>query len=100
MVAYTNQSFKEVFMVIRKIASFVLGCALLVCVMVLLERPAYGYYVDPGSGLFLLQSISTAALGVIYVIRRKLKLIKKPKDAEAASVPTVPSSETKSAHVS
>jgi hypothetical protein len=87
-------------MVIRKITYFCLGCALLVCVMVVLERPAYAYYVDPGSGLFLLQSISTAALGLLYVIRRKLKLVKKPKTSEAASLPVVAPPETESAHVS
>ena len=83
---------------IRKITCFSLGCAMLLCVMVVLERPAYGYYVDPGSGLFLLQSISTAALGVLYVIRRKLKIGKK-KTTEPASVPAVASPEPESAHI-
>lgn len=69
-------------MVIRKITFVFLSCALVACVMVALERPAYGLYVDPGSGLFLLQSVGTAALGVLYVIRRKLKLVKKPKGSE------------------
>jgi hypothetical protein len=87
-------------MVIRKVTYFCLGCALLVCVMVVLERPAYAYYVDPGSGLFLLQSVSTAALGVLYVIRRKLKLVKKPKTSEAAALPAVASPKAESARVS
>lgn len=83
-------------MAFRKITSLFLGCALVVCVMVALEHPAYGYYVDPGSGLFLLQGISTAALGLLYALRRKLKLVKKPKEPEIHNAAT---SEAKSARV-
>jgi hypothetical protein len=53
----------------------VLTLGILGCVLLCGERPAYAY-VDPGSGLFLLQGISSAFLGVLYVIRRKLKLTK------------------------
>jgi hypothetical protein len=55
------------------------------CVLIACERPAYAY-VDPGSGLFLLQGISTAFLGVLYVLRRKLKAIM-PKRWKAEAEP-------------
>jgi hypothetical protein len=58
------------------------------CVLMSLERPAYAY-VDPGSGLFLLQGISTAFLGLLYVVRRKLKLLWKSKE-EAVQATAAP----------
>ena len=60
----------------QKIAYVLVTCGLLACLVLAFERPAYGYYVDPGSGLFLIQGISSTFLGVLYVIRRKLKLTK------------------------
>jgi hypothetical protein len=60
----------------KKTAYIVVTCGLLVCLVLVSERPAYAYYVDPGSGLFLLQGIGSAFLGVLYVIRRKLRLVK------------------------
>ena len=36
------------------------------------QRPAYGY-VDPGSGLFAVQIISTTFAGMIFILRRKLR---------------------------
>jgi hypothetical protein len=69
---------------LRKIAYVLVTCGLLICLLVASERPAYGY-VDPGSGLFLLQGISSAFLGVLYVIRRKLKLGKVAKTTEAGA---------------
>lgn len=62
----------------RKIAYVLVTCGLVVCFLLASERPAYAY-VDPGSGLFLLQGIGSAFLGVLYVIRRKLRLVKGPK---------------------
>ena len=60
----------------QKIAYVLVTCGLLVCLFLSFERPAYGY-VDPGSGLFLIQGVSSAFLGVLYVIRRKLRLGKR-----------------------
>lgn len=57
----------------RKTIYFLLTCGLVFLFIVSSERQAYAY-VDPGSGLFLLQGISSALLGVVYVVRRKLKL--------------------------
>ena len=75
----------------RKLTYFLLTCGLVWCFLVACERPAYAY-VDPGSGLFLLQGIGSAFLGVIYVVRRKLKLLKDPKakaEESSAAVSTV-----------
>jgi len=69
----------------QKIAYVLVTCGLVVCLMLAFERPAYAY-VDPGSGLFLIQGISSTFLGVLYVIRRKLKLGKGRKTP--ASVPS------------
>lgn len=47
----------------------------LLCIVALnfaVERPAYGY-VDPGSGLFLIQNISAMATGVLFFFRRRIK---------------------------
>ncbi len=49
----------------------------LLCVVALnfaIERPAYGY-VDPGSGLFLIQNISAMATGVLFFFRRRIKAL-------------------------
>lgn len=72
----------------RKLTYFLLTCGLVWCFLVACERPAYAY-VDPGSGLFLLQGIGSAFLGVLYVVRRKLKFLKPKAKAEesAESVP-------------
>ena len=39
-----------------------------------LAQPAYAY-VDPGSGLFTLQVISTTFAGIIFFIRRKVRCL-------------------------
>jgi hypothetical protein len=57
-----------------KATYYVLTCALFVCLFVCLERPAYAY-VDPGSSLLLIQGISSAVLGVIYFLRRRIKAL-------------------------
>ena len=36
-----------------------------------LSKPAYGY-VDPGSGLFAVQIISTTFVGALFMLRRRL----------------------------
>ena len=71
----------------RRLVYVLLSCCMVWCVLVCLERPAYAY-VDPGSGLFLLQGISTAFLGLLYVVRRRLKLLWRSKgDAVPATAP-------------
>jgi hypothetical protein len=52
-----------------------------------LSEPAYAY-VDPGSGLFALQVMSTTVAGVIFVIRRRLRMLFGKSEAKDDDVPT------------
>lgn len=66
-----------------RVAYYAVTCGLFVCLFLCLERPAYAY-IDPGSGLFLLQGIGSAFLGVLYFLRRRIKrLMGGSKDAAA-----------------
>lgn len=76
-----------------RVTYFLLSCGMVLCVLVACERQAYAY-VDPGSGLFLLQGIGTAFMGVLYVVRRKLKMIGKAKNGLASSAEGGPSLES------
>jgi hypothetical protein len=58
----------------RRVASFLLACGVVIGLLIGFERPAYAY-VDPGSGLFLVQGIGTFVAGVFFYIRRRLKLL-------------------------
>jgi hypothetical protein len=44
------------------------------CILLLasLERPAYGY-VDPGSGVLLVQVLSSALGGIVFFLRKRLR---------------------------
>jgi hypothetical protein len=65
-----------------KVSRFLVTCILLVAIGFSLERQAYAY-VDPGSGLFVVQSIGTALAGVLFYFRRRLSsLIRRYKTAE------------------
>ncbi len=48
--------------------------ALLLCLCLSLERRAYGY-VDPGSGLLILQGIGTVLTGILFTLRRRIKAL-------------------------
>ena len=66
-----------------RLVRFFVTCALLVAIGLSVEHRAYAY-VDPGSGLFIVQSIGTALAGVLYYFRRRLgTLIGRYKTAEA-----------------
>ena len=67
-----------------KIAYFAVTCAMILCLFVCFERPAYAY-IDPGSSLFLIQGISSAVLGVLYFTRRRIKALFGKKEAESTS---------------
>jgi hypothetical protein len=43
----------------------------LLALLCALSKPAYGY-VDPGSGLFAVQIISTTFAGALFMLRRRL----------------------------
>ena len=68
----------------RKAASFLLACGVIIGLLIGFERPAYAY-VDPGSGLFLVQGIGTFIAGVFFYIRRRLKMLPGVKSDSASS---------------
>ena len=49
----------------------------LLCIVALnfaVERPAYAY-VDPGSGLLLLQNVGAVVTGLLFFFRRRIKAL-------------------------
>jgi hypothetical protein len=57
-----------------KIGYVVVTLAMLFCLSVSLERKAYAY-VDPGSGLLILQGAGTILTGVLFTLRRRIKAL-------------------------
>ena len=56
--------------------------SLFVCLFLSFERPAMAY-IDPGSGLFVLQSISSIFVGALFFMRRRLRMLFRRQKAEA-----------------
>jgi hypothetical protein len=48
--------------------------AMFFCLSLSLERRAYAY-VDPGSGLLILQGVGTILTGVLFTLRRRIKAL-------------------------
>lgn len=66
----------------------VLTVLLCVCLLLSFERPAMAY-IDPGSGLFALQSISSIGVGVLFFMRRRLRrLFGRPRQETPAAAAT------------
>ena len=62
-----------------KLAYLLMTCGLFVSLWFAFEGHAYAY-VDPGSGLFLLQGISSVFAGLLFHFRKRLKsLMRRPK---------------------
>jgi hypothetical protein len=59
---------------IYAISNFSLTALLVFAVLCALAQPAYAY-VDPGSGLFAFQIISTTMAGMIFMLRSRLRSI-------------------------
>jgi hypothetical protein len=57
-----------------KIGYVAVTLAMLFCLSVSLERKAYAY-VDPGSGLLILQGVGTLLTGVLFTLRRRIKAL-------------------------
>ena len=57
-----------------RVRLYVVTLLLIVALNFAIERPAYGY-VDPGSGLFLIQNLSAMATGVLFFFRRRIKAL-------------------------
>lgn len=57
-----------------KLSYLVVTIAMLFCLSLSVERRAYGY-VDPGSGLLILQGVGTVLTGVLFTLRRRIKAL-------------------------
>jgi hypothetical protein len=57
-----------------KLSYLVVTVAMLFCLSLSLERRAYAY-VDPGSGLLILQGVGTVLTGVLFTLRRRIKAL-------------------------
>jgi hypothetical protein len=57
-----------------KLGYLVVTVAMLFCLSLSLERRAYAY-VDPGSGLLILQGIGTVLTGVLFTLRRRIRAL-------------------------
>ncbi|MGA7158223.1 MAG: hypothetical protein WBY53_15345 [Acidobacteriaceae bacterium] len=71
-----------------KIAYYAVTVAMLFCLCLGLERRAYAY-VDPGSGLLMLQAAGTVFTGVLFTLRKRIKALmtrKKPGDVAVESI--------------
>ncbi len=59
---------------------------MLFCLCLGLERRAYAY-VDPGSGLLMLQAAGTVLTGVLFTLRKRIKsLMTRNKTAETPAI--------------
>ena len=57
-----------------KIAYLLVTSAMLFCLCVSFERKAYAY-IDPGSGLLMLQAAGTIVAGALFTVRRRIKAL-------------------------
>jgi hypothetical protein len=73
-----------------KLGYIVVTLAMLFCLGISLERKAYAY-VDPGSGLLILQGIGTVLTGVLFTLRRRIKLLFTRSKPAEATVETISS---------
>jgi hypothetical protein len=74
-----------------RIAYFFVTVAMLCCLSLSLERRAYAY-IDPGSGLLMLQAAGTVLTGVLFTLRRRIKaLFTRSKPAETSVNKTISS---------
>jgi len=74
-----------------RLAYLCISVAMIFCLAISLEEKAYAY-IDPGSGLLILQGIGGVFAGVLYSIRKHIKaLIPRSAPVEAAATdPTDP----------
>jgi hypothetical protein len=57
-----------------KIKLYLVTALCVVALCVATERRAYGY-IDPGSGLLLIQNIGAAVTGILFFFRRRIKAL-------------------------
>jgi hypothetical protein len=66
-----------------KLKYFAVSLALILALTICCERPAYGY-VDPGSGLLAMQTLSAMFTGALFYFRRRLKSLFKKNHPECS----------------
>ena len=72
-----------------KIAYSVVTVAMFFSLSLALERRAYAY-VDPGSGLLMLQAAGTVITGVLFTLRRRIKsLFTRNKSEEMPAIESI-----------
>lgn len=59
----------------KRLMSFALAGIVCVCLLIATERRAMAMYVDPGSGLLVLQSAASALAAAAFLLRRKLRVL-------------------------
>jgi hypothetical protein len=57
----------------RRFLCFSLVSVTCLCLLIATERQALAYYVDPGSGLFVVQSAASILATVGYFMRRRIR---------------------------
>ena len=68
----------------QKLAHVLVTIGLVVSICFAFEGHAYAY-IDPGSGMFLLQGISSVCAGFLFYFRKRVKaLLHRPKAAKSA----------------
>jgi hypothetical protein len=74
-----------------KIAYLLVTSAMFFCLCLSFERQAHAY-IDPGSGLLMLQAAGTVLAGALFTVRRRIKALftrsKSAKTTEAATPAT------------
>ena len=58
----------------KRLISFSLVVLIAFCLLLGSERRAWGY-VDPGSGLLLLQNVGAVVTGLLFFFRRRIKAL-------------------------
>jgi hypothetical protein len=58
-----------------RLLSFALTCFACVCLLIATEQRAQALYVDPGSGLLVLQSAASVLAAVGFFLRRKIRAL-------------------------
>lgn len=72
-----------------RIAYYAVTLAFLLCLTLSFERQAHAY-IDPGSGLLMLQAAGTIVAGALFTVRRRIKALftrAKPAGTSEAATP-------------
>jgi hypothetical protein len=78
----------------KRLLSISLAIFTTLCLVVATERQAWGY-VDPGTGLLALQSITSVVAAFGYLLRRRIKALFKGKTTKEQAALPVESKESK-----